>query len=301
MAAKRSLGRGLAALIREPQTESAPAPEAGTDADSVRHVPLDSIRKSTVQPRNMFDAEALAELADSIREHGILQPLLVRPNGDHFELIAGERRLRAAGEAGLTDAPVRILRVSDEEALQLALIENLQRENLNIIEEAEGYRTLATQFHLTQEDIARRVGKARATVANALRILELAPETRDMLARGVLSSGHAKALLGLESASEQVFLAQRAVRESLSVRALENIVRRARQAPRKPRAARSDLPREHLGSLSDTLHRLFGTAVRIQPSRTYANGKKGKGTIEIDFYSNDDLDRILQLLGVAEN
>ncbi len=298
MAAKRSLGRGLAALIKEPTVSDSAA--QAPDAKGVRHVSLDRIRKSSVQPRHAFDAEALSDLANSIREHGIVQPLLVRPTGDHFELIAGERRLRAAGEVGLTEAPVIVMEVSDEDALQLALIENLQRENLNIIEEAEGYRALATEFHLTQEDIARRVGKARATVANALRILDLAPEVRDMLARGELSAGHAKALLGLASPVEQAFCARRAMSENLSVRSLENIVRKAQQAPRKPRAARSDLPREHLGDLSDTLHRVFGTAVRIQPSRTYANGKKGKGTIEIDFYSNDDLDRILQVLGVAE-
>jgi ParB family transcriptional regulator, chromosome partitioning protein len=301
MAARRSLGRGLDALIREmpasqvPESESSP----GESGQAVRRLPLDKIRKSTVQPRHDFDVASIAELADSIREHGILQPLLVRAVEDGFELIAGERRLRAAGEAGLTEAPALVLTVSDREALQLALIENLQRENLNVVEEADGYRVLAEQFHLTQEEIARRVGKARATVANALRILDLAPEILTMLKNGEISSGHAKVLLGLETHAEQAHYGRRAALENLSVRALETLLRRARQTPRRPRVFRSDLPREHLGDLTSTLHRLLGTAVRIEPTKTYANGKKKKGLIEIEFYSNDDLDRILQALGVS--
>ena len=299
MAKKSSLGRGLSALIREQDEPSAVgAPGRNEGEPPVRHVPLDRIRKSSVQPRRAFAAEPLQELTDSIREHGILQPLWVRPVGDDFELIAGERRLRAAGEAGLREAPVRVMPASDETALQWALIENLQREDLNIVEEADGYRTLAVSFHLTQEQIAQRVGKARASVANALRMLDLGAEVRTLLANGRLSAGHAKALLGVPGNARQAALAEQVVRDGLSVRQLEKRIRKQSHAPRKPRAARSDLPADHLGHISDQLHQRFGTAVRIEPSRTYANGKKAKGFIEIDFFSNDDLDRILQLLGL---
>ena len=299
MSAKRSsLGRGLGALIKEVPAETS---NSGTDEEAgINRVPLSSIVKSPWQPRKHFEAEALEDLIASVKEHGILQPLLVRRVEDRHELIAGERRMRAAELAGLNEVPVVLMEVDDKGALELALIENLQREDLNIIEEAEGYRLLAERFELTQEQVAERVGKARASVANTLRLLSLPDPVKRLLAGGDLSPGHAKVLLGLDIAREQELLAEQAVREGLSVRALEKLVARAKRPARKPRAERSDIPADHLSYLSDQLHQHLGTSVRISPCKTLSNGKKAKGCVEVDFYSTDDLDRLLHLLGISE-
>ncbi len=294
MAARKGLGRGLGALIKD----EAPTDTPIEQEDGIKKVPLDSITRNKRQPRHTFDESALADLTASVKEHGVLQPLLVRPDGDGYELIAGERRLRASTAAGLTKVPVIVMNATDGDSLELALIENLQRENLNVLEEAEGYRELAVEFNMTQEEIADRVGKARASITNALRLLTLPDEVKSMLADDRLTRGHAKALLGLEIEKEQVLVARRAVEEGISVRNLEKLIQRAK-TPRKPRAAKPDLPASHVGYLSDQLHTHFGTSVRITPCRTYANGKKGKGSIEIDFFSNDDLDRLLALMGFS--
>lgn len=293
MAAKKGLGRGLGALIKDETPADVPVQQE----DGIKKVSLDSITRNRFQPRHTFDEDALSDLTASVKEHGVLQPLLVRPDGDSYELIAGERRLRAATAAGLTKVPVIVMNATDGDSLELALIENLQRENLNPLEEAEGYRELAVEFNLTQEEIADRMGKARASVTNALRLLTLPEEVKAMLADDRLSRGHAKALLGLEIEKEQILIARRAVQDGLSVRNLEKLVQRTKAAPRRRRAAKPDLPASHVGYLSDQLHAHFGTSVRITPCRTFANGKKGKGSIEIDFFSNDDLDRLLALLG----
>lgn len=300
MAAKHiGLGRGLGALIKDSSVAPAAAPAATAPAPAETRIPVARIKRSPWQPRHVFEQEALAELVQSVKERGVLQPLLVRKVGAEFELIAGERRLRAAIEAGRPDVPVIVMDVTDREALELALIENLQRSDLNLIEEAEGYQTLIDKFSLTQDDIAQRVGKARPTVANALRLLALPDRVKQLVAERQLSPGHAKALLGLEHPKEQELLAARVVAEGLSVRTLERLVNRLRKAPRKPRAEKSDIPREHLQFLVDQMHQKLGTAVRMESCRTLANGKKVKGQIEIDFYSNDDLDRILVILGLA--
>lgn len=303
MAEKRGLGRGLDALIHDgspragspPATAPAPAPAPGP-----LRVPLAAVHKAPWQPRQEFEAEAMDDLIRSVRERGVLQPLLVRKRADGYELLAGERRLRAATAVGLADVPVVVLEATDEDALAVALIENLQRKDLNAIEEADGYRMLAERFSLTQEEIAGRVGKARASVANALRLLNLHPEVKGMVADGRLSPGHAKILTGLEIPAEQHMLALRVIKEGLSVRQLEKVVEAARRVARKPRVSRSDLPESHLTYLTDRLHEKLGTAVRVSPSRTYANGRKAKGMIEIDFYSNEDLDRLVTLLGLAD-
>lgn len=296
MATKHGLGRGLDALIRNGTT---PQPAEKSAQGAVTRIATDAIQKNTHQPRRAFDSESMAELVSSVRERGILQPLLVRKTDDGYELIAGERRLRAATEAGLADVPAMVLDVSDAEKLEIALIENLQREDLNVLDEAEGYRVLGQQFGLTQEQISQRVGKARATVANALRVLELPEEIRTLLREKAITPGHAKLLTGIDIEAERLLLAKRTVRESLSVRNLERIVQRMRRLPRKPRSSRSDIPKEHLAYLSDKLHEHFGTSAKITPSKTYANGKKGRGSIEIDFYSNEELDRILAILGIG--
>jgi ParB family transcriptional regulator, chromosome partitioning protein len=295
MAIKHGLGRGLNALIRESPDQATAPNQAGAP-----RIPIGSIQPSPFQPRRHFAREALEDLIHSIQQHGVLQPLLVRRKGDHYELIAGERRLRAAVEAGLTDVPVTVMDVADHEALELALIENLQREDLNPIEEAEGYRVLADKFGMTQDEIAQRVNKARASVANALRLLSLPEEIRKFVTEGLLAPGHAKVLLGLAIEQEQCRLAERVIQEGMSVRELEKIVERIKRVPRKRREAQLDIPATHLAYLVNMMHQHFGTSVHVLPSRTMANGKKAKGTILIDFYSNEDLDRILEILGLSE-
>lgn len=296
MASKHGLGRGLGALIKD-----GTVPE-GTPAETAPYltVPVTAIRTNPLQPRRAFDADALEELANSIRERGVLQPLLVRKTVTGYELIAGERRLRAAQSVQVTEVPVIVMDAPDVEALELALVENLQREDLNVIEEAEGYQVLAERFGLTQEQIAGHVGKARASVANTVRLLSLPEEIRQYLSNGRLTSGHGKLLVGLEIPAEQLLLARRVIKEGLSVRNLEKIIQKAGRAPRRPRVTTDDIPASHIRDLSDKLHNHFGTSIRIRSCRTLTNGKKARGAIEIDFYSTDDLDRVLQLLGLPD-
>jgi ParB family chromosome partitioning protein len=298
MAAKHAgLGRGLSALIKEtPVTADTPQGAAG-----ITRVATNQIHKSPWQPRRHFDPAALADLVASIREHGVLQPLLVRQIDSGYQLIAGERRLRAAQEAELADLPVIVMEVSDKDAAEITLIENLQREDLNPIEEAEGYHSLSEQFGMTQEQIAERVGKGRATVANALRLLTLPDNVRDLLSEGKLSAGHAKVLMTLDIPREQELLAARVVKEGLSVRALERIITQLTKPPRKVRSEKVDIPASHIHDLCNQLHQVLGTSVRLTTSKTLANGKKVPGRMEIDFYSPDDLDRLLHLLGVTES
>lgn len=312
MATKHGLGRGLKALIQDqtppsappagPALPAAPAPAPLPPGTAlIRKVPVAQIKPSPWQPRRVFAPEALEELVQSIRERGVLQPLLVRKISGAFELIAGERRWRAAQTAELAEVPVIVMDANDNQALELALVENLQRQDLNVIEEAEGYQALSDKFNLTQDDIAQRVGKARASVANTLRLLHLPIVVRQYLAENRLTPGHAKALLGLDIAEEQVQLAERLVREGRSVRDAEKWVAALKRKPRKPREVRGTaLPEDHVRRVSELLHQHFGTGIHLEPCRTLANGKKTRGSIRIDLYSDDDLDRILQILGLQE-
>ncbi len=311
MATKHGLGRGLKALIQDrvpaaspsapaAAPDSVPAPPEAADIAAIRRVAVSRIQPSPWQPRHVFAPEALDELIQSIRERGVLQPLLVRKAPGGFELIAGERRWRAAQAAELTEVPVIVMEASDSQALEIALVENLQRQDLNVIEEAEGYQALIDQFTLTQEEIARRVGKARASVANTLRLLNLPMSVRQYLSENRLTLGHAKALLGLENAEEQVQLAERIVREGRSVRDAEKWVAALKRQPAKPRVSQARLPDDHVRRISELLHQHFGTAVHVEPCRTLANGKKTRGSIRIDLFSDDDLDRVLQILGLQE-
>lgn len=321
MAAKKSrgLGRGLNALIqndgaesaaKKPSTRSSKAkqPPAEKAAEpGPMEVPVGKITANPYQPRQKFAEEALEELTASIKEMGILQPLMVRKQegAATWQLIAGERRFRAAQRAGLKQVPVVVRELTDQEALEIALVENLQRKDLNIIEEAEGYHQLMDEFSLTQEDVAKRVGKARATVANALRLLTLSTHVRNMVQENLLSTGHAKAIAALELESEQDIVADDVLRNKLSVRETEKKVA-ARRRPEKSSASRKpsvklDMPDDHVQYLTDKLHQQLGTSVRVHASKTMANGKKQRGRMEIDFYSNDDLDRLLSLLGLNED
>ncbi len=309
MSAKSAgLGRGLNALIKEkPVATATPQPEPTPAADSTEvergpvKIPVHQIHKSPWQPRRHFEPEALEDLVHSIRSHGVLQPLLVRPVRDGYQLIAGERRLRASQEADLQEVPALLMDVSDKEAVELTLIENLQREDLNPIEEAEGYQSLSNEFGMTQEQIAERVGKGRASVANSLRLLSLPDAVRTLLSEEQLSVGHAKVLLGLSIPEEQALFARRVVKEGLSVRALERLVEAHGKPPRRARVERADIPASHLLQISDQLHHALGTSVRLQSSKTLSNGKKVPGRIEIDYYSNEDLERLMQCMGVEES
>lgn len=288
------LGKGLDALLKDS------AKLAGTDVAAAERIPLDLIDPAPWQPRRRMDGEALRELADSIREQGILQPLIVRRKaGGRYELVAGERRFRAAGIAGIGQAPVIVIEADDCRALELALIENLQREDLNPIEEARGYRALADQFGLSHDEIARHVGKARATITNSLRLLELPPEIQQMLAEGRISAGHAKVLLGIETVPEQILLAKRVASEQLSVRQLERIVARHHKTRRETRGT-EDIPDRHLQHIEQELQKLLGTPVKVHSSGTCSSGKRRSGRIVIEFYSPAELDRLLQFLGLQE-
>jgi ParB family chromosome partitioning protein len=314
------LGRGLGALIgsaantaplaggrtsREPLEGERPRePLSAPPKQSVMEVAVMEVVRSPWQPRQSFDESALDELTDSIRANGVLQPLLCRKNQDgRYELIAGERRLRAAIKAKLKKVPILLLDAEDRRAAEISLIENIQRQDLNIIEEAEGYRTLADSFQLTQKDVADRVGKSRESIANAVRLLELPNEVKQLLAGKQLSAGHAKVLLGLGDETEQVLLGRKCVTDELSVRTLENLIKRRRASAKaldsnKPRS-KPDLPESYIRDLVDKLHKHFGTAVRLSSGITHANGKHTKGMLEIDFYDNDDLDRLLGILGIT--
>jgi ParB family chromosome partitioning protein len=263
----------------------------------VQRVPLDRIRPCPLQPRKDFSAEALSELADSIREQGIVQPLIVRERGGFFELIAGERRWRAAQLLQLAEVPVIAREADDRAVLELALIENLQRENLNAIEEAHGYEQLAGQFQLTQEEIAVKVGKSRAVVANAVRLLKLPQAVQNFVREGRLSVGHAKVILGLADEKNQKFAAERVIKQGLNVRQTEGLVAKLqKRGPHKstlqPETVAPTGSDPHVADLEAKLREVFATKVQLR----YA---EGKGTVEIAFFSDEELERILQILGVS--
>ena len=307
---RKALGRGLSALINDkPKTAPPPAVAAAPAAAPAPAAPppgplilaLDRIQPNPTQPRQRFAQDSLDELVASVREKGVLQPLMVRKTGDTYQIIAGERRYRAAKAAGLKEVPVILRDIDDRETLEIALIENLQRQDLNIVEEAEGYQQLASKYALTQELIAQRVGKSRASVANALRILGLPPKVRAWLTDGSLSAGHAKVLLGLPTPARQEQFATRVVSEGLSVRALEKLVApSAAPAKTPPAVPAADGVSTFLRDLEDKLHHKLGTRVSVSSTRLLPNGKRMPGKVEITYYSSDDLDRLLMLLGIAD-
>ncbi len=278
---KRALGRGLSALI--PQA-------AQTDGGrGVARLPLDVILRDESQPRRIFDEQKLQELADSIRTQGVLQPILVRREGDRYRIIAGERRWRAAQRAGLDQIPALVREAGAGEAFELALVENLQRADLNPIEESEGYRRLMEEFGLTQEQVSERVGKERSSVANALRLLGLPDAVKEMVAAGSLNMGHARALLGLPEVPEMIEMAERISALKLSVREAERLVKQRRSPAPAAKKSAAASPSSESRALVEELQRLLGTKVRLVD-------QQGRGTLEIDFYTYDDLDRVLSLL-----
>ncbi len=270
---KTALGKGLNALI----------PEKG---EEILYIDIGRILPGTYQPRKTFSADSLRELSQSIKEKGVLQPILVSRTGDgSFSLIAGERRWRAATLAGLKKIPAMVKNVATEDAFEMALIENIQREDLNPVETAEAFSRLMTEFGLTQEELSDRVGKERATVANYLRLLRLPDEIKALLYEGSLSMGHARALLAIEGRAAQVEAAKKILKAGLSVREAESLAKKTSRTS-KTKPARD----AQIASLEENLIKSLGTKVRI-----VHKGKKG-GKIEIDYYSLDELDRILEIL-----
>ncbi len=295
MADKRrhALGRGMAALLSNaaPPASVVSMPVPADPGRSVLALPIEAVERNPDQPRKHFAEPALEELAASIREHGVIQPILVRREGGSYRILAGERRWRAAQRAGLKEVPAVVREASDRDAFEVALVENLQREDLNAIEEAEAYEILATDHSLTQEEIAKRVGKERSTVANSLRLLKLPPVVRDAVRDGQLDMGHARALLGLESADAMEKAAERAVREGLSVRATEALVRSLndKQSKKPPRAKANETPA--IRDLTQRLQRRLGTRCRVLPRSEVA------GKLEVEYSSLDELDGILARIG----
>ena len=302
---KGGLGRGLEALFADVEIPGA-EPEKVAKAtlertsekktktknevetgDSVVFVDLNDIKPNASQPRKTFDQEKLEELAASITEHGVIQPVVLRAADKGYELVAGERRWRAARLAGLKKVPAIVKELTEEQNMLIAIIENLQRENLNPIEEAEGLNSMIKAYGLTQEQVAKSVGKSRPYITNSLRLLKLPDEIREYLLSGSLSMGHARALAGLDSKEKQIEIANRAVREGLSVRAVEDLSQ-GKGLRRKPR--KKVTPKDvNAAQVEKELKDIIGTKVRINQ-----NGKKGR--IEIEYYSRDDLERIIEML-----
>jgi ParB family chromosome partitioning protein len=283
-----ALGRGLDALI----------PDMGlmdSDRNRAEELPyieasIDLIEPNRYQPRNQFNPDELSELSDSIRSQGIIQPLLVRKmTGGGYELVAGERRLRAAKMAGLNSVPVVIKDLTDAQMLEMSIVENIQRENLNPMEEAQAYHRLIHEFGLTQEQASQRVGKSRSAVANFLRLRQLPEPIKASITEGKLSMGHARALLGAETAAQQNTAWRDIIRKGLSVRQAEALVKRLRDSAANTTPTKTTSTDRHLASITEDLSRRFGTRVQIK-----RRGRKGR--LEIEFYSDDDLNRVLELI-----
>ena len=283
---KMGLGKGLSALIPVAPPQSV---QNTSRDDPKTQVNIDKISPSPFQPRRAFDEIKLQELAMSIRNQGIIQPLVVRPKGERFELIAGERRWRAAMKAGLSTVPVVVRQASDRDALQLALIENLQREDLNPIEEATGYRRLQDEFTWSQEEVADKVGKSRPAVTNALRLLALPSEVQQEVASGNLPAGQARALLGLQSEAVIITAYREVLARALSTRETEKLVRNLKAGRRRRRESPAVDP--DLRSLVEELQRALGTKIRVLPK-----ARSNKGKIEIEYYSLPDLERIIGMI-----
>lgn len=293
---KQALGKGLGALIRKQGgTSPSTANDNSDGAGKAREVPIDMVVPSPLQPRTQFVETPLDELVESIRQHGIIQPLIVRPVDGKLELIAGERRWRASMKLGLATVPVIQREAADRDVLEMALIENLQREDLNPIEEAAGYVRLAKEFAMKQDEIAGRVGKSRASVANAMRLLDLHQDVRNLVAQGRLTVGHAKAILAIKDQESQLQACDQIIRRSLTVRAAERL---AQQFGAESRGAKKNATPKpeldaNLRAIQNQLRDRFATHVQIH------QGTK-KGRIELEYYGNDDLQRMLELLGIGE-
>ncbi|HOB19651.1 MAG TPA: ParB/RepB/Spo0J family partition protein [Candidatus Atribacteria bacterium] len=281
---KKGLGRGLDALFESYGAE----PKTDGEKTGIKMLKITDIDPNPYQPRKSFDEGKIQELAESIKQHGVVQPIAVKKQGDRYMIIAGERRWRAARAAGLTEIPAVTMDLSEREIIEVALIENLQREDLNPIEEAQGIKLLIEQYKLTQEEVAERLGRSRPAIANTLRLLNLSPQIQDHLVNGRLTEGHARALLGISDLKLRDQVAQRIIEKGLSVRDTEQLIKKITGYQKAKKKTKAEKP-VYLMELEMNLEEALGTRVQITP------GKK-KGIIEIEYYGDDDLERILEKL-----
>ncbi len=292
--AARGLGKGLDSLIPNAVGEAKAKKEAAViqsnDKGPETIVKITMVEPNREQPRKNFDEDALQELADSIKQFGLLQPILVQDRKDHYEIIAGERRWRAAKLAGLKEVPVIIRNYTEQEIVEISLIENIQREDLNPIEEAQAYKRLLEEFHLKQDEVAERVSKSRAAVTNSIRLLKLSDEVQRMVIDEMISTGHARALLAVEDAEEQYNLAQQIFDEKLSVRDVEKLVKNLHK-PAKPKKIDDKTLQAIYQDIEEKLKQRLSTKV------TVSSKGDGAGRIEIEFYDHEDLDRLLDMIG----
>ena len=278
MVSKRGLGKGLGALIPEGEE---------SDRNSIVEIKITDIEANDRQPRKAFNDETLVDLSESIKEHGVVQPIIVRKLGSSYQIIAGERRWRAARLAGKKTIPAIVKECSDLEVMELALIENLQREDLNSIEEATAYKSLIEEYNMTQEEISKKIGKSRPAIANSLRLLQLPQEIKNMIAEGKISQGHARALLSISGEKKQIDMAEKIIAQQLNVRQIEKLAKDTKQ--KKKKEVLPDAYQIEINQLEERLRAALGTKVTI-------HHKKNKGSIEIEYYSDEEFDRIFDLL-----
>ncbi|MCF6464450.1 ParB/RepB/Spo0J family partition protein [Clostridium sp. Cult2] len=284
VAKKRGLGKGLAALI--PNEQIADLLDVESDLNNIQNLKISSISPNEGQPRKEFNAELLAELTESIKQYGVIQPIVVRKKGNGYEIIAGERRWRAAKAAKLNEIPCIVKKVDDKHAMKLALIENLQRDDLNPIEEAYAFKGLIEEYNLTQEEVASAIGKSRSYIANSIRLLNLDKEIIDYISNGEITSGHGRALLAIKNKEERSKVAQSIINNKTNVRETERIVKDSNKKKPKRKVIKKDL---FAKEIEEKLRRALGTKVSLNP-------KKNGGTIQIEFYGDEDLERILELM-----
>ena len=295
MALKRGLGKGLDSLIptnvmmesevKHATVSTASSPEE--EKDGTLMVKLSKVEPNREQPRKNFDEDSLQELAESLKQFGMLQPILVQNRGDYYEIIAGERRWRAAKIAGLKEVPVIVRELTDQEIVEISLIENIQREDLNPIEEAQAYKRLLTEFHLKQDEVAERVSKSRTAVTNSMRLLKLCDEVQMMVVDDMISTGHARALISIEDPEEQYLIAQKIFDEKLSVREVEKLVKDLHKPPKPPKEENKTLQAIYQ-EISERLKQSLSTKVSVSAKQN------GAGKIEIEFYNHEDLERLLE-------
>lgn len=295
MALKRGLGKGLDSLIptnvmmesevKHATVSTASSAEEGKDGTLM--VKLSKVEPNREQPRKNFDEDSLQELAESLKQFGMLQPILVQNRGDYYEIIAGERRWRAAKIAGLKEVPVIVRELTDQEIVEISLIENIQREDLNPIEEAQAYKRLLTEFHLKQDEVAERVSKSRTAVTNSMRLLKLCDEVQKMVVDDMISTGHARALISIEDPEEQYLIAQKIFDEKLSVREVEKLVKDLYKPPKPPKEENKTLQAIYQ-EISERLKQSLSTKVSVSAKQN------GAGKIEIEFYNHEDLERLLE-------
>ena len=285
MAKKFGLGKGLSALIPDEKDDS-----VGISSNMV--ISINKIKSDSEQPRKTFDSEKIAELTESIKAHGIIQPLILRKETeDTYVIVAGERRWRAAKLAGLKEVPAMIMELSDKDVLEISLIENIQRQDLNPIEEALAYRKLLNDFEITQEELSRRIGKSRVVISNTMRLTNLDSRVQQYLIEGIITEGHGKVLLTIEDNQIQYELAQQVIDEKLSVRELERLIKRASEKKKENTTSIDNQINPYYKEIKNQLQNYFGTKVNI-------SNKRNKGKIEIEYYSEDDLQRILDIINM---